>query len=255
MVKDQGSKIGRIWIYLAPVEANAPQIAVYDYTPHRKQTRPYEFLKGFSGYMQADAYSGYNVIYRQCTVTEVGCWAHARRYFEAVSGESTKAQEALATIAGLYDVERKWKTAGTMTTEEIAEQRRTFSKPILDVFKKWLDQTLMSVSQAGGLGRALKYTLNNLQALNWYIEDGRLNIDNNPAEQKMRNIAVGRKNYLFFGSHAGGTRAAIVYSLIETCKANGVDPFAYLSDIFGRIGEHPNQQLDELLPYNWKPAG
>jgi len=111
----------------------------------------------------------------------------------------------------------------------------------------------MSVSQAGGLAKALKYTLNNWQALNRYLEDGRLNIDNNPAERLMRCIAVGRKNYLFFGSHAGGTRAAIIYSLIETCKANGVDSFEYFSDIYGRIADHPNQRLEELLPYNWKP--
>ena len=119
MVKDQGSKVGRIWIYLAPAQANAPPIAVYDYTPHRKQTGPYQFLQGFRGYMQADAYPGYNIIYRQGQVLEVGCWAHARRYCEEVSAESTKAQEALAMISGLYDVERKLKTVAAITDDEI----------------------------------------------------------------------------------------------------------------------------------------
>lgn len=254
MVKDQGSKIGRLWIYLAPAEANAPPIAVYDYTPHRKQTAPFQFLQGFSGYLQADAYSGYDIIYRQGTVTEVACWAHARRYFEEVSGDSTEAQEALAIIAGLYNVERRLRDADpVLSLAEIKLQRIACSAPLLDAFKQWLDQTLAATSQAGGLAKAIKYTLNHWQALNRYLEEGRLNIDNNPAERLMRCIAVGRKNYLFFGSHAGGDRAAIIYSLIETCKANQVDPYQYLADIFGRIADHPNHQLEELLPYNWKP--
>jgi transposase len=254
MVKDQGSKIGRLWIYLAPAEANAPPIAVYDYTPHRKQTAPFQFLQGFSGYLQADAYSGYNIVYRQGTVTEVGCWAHARRYFEEVSGDSTEAQEALAIIAGLYNVERRLRNADpVLSLAEVKAQRIACSAPLLEAFKQWLDQTLAATSQAGGLARAIKYTLNHWQALNRYLEEGHLNIDNNPAERLMRCIAVGRKNYLFFGSHAGGDRAAIIYSLIETCKANKIDPYEYLTDIFGRIANHPNRQLAELLPYNWKP--
>jgi len=254
MVKDQGCKTGRLWIYLAPAEANAPPIAVYDYTPDRKGSAPLQFLQGFSGYMQADAYSGYDAVYRQKDVIEVGCMAHARRYFEEVAEGSKKAQEALAIIAGLYGVEKRLrKTIPALGIEEIADNRQQYSKPILDEFKKWLDQTLMAVSQAGGLARAIKYTLNNWQALNRYIEDGRLNIDNNPAEQKMRCIAVGRKNYLFMGSHAGGHRSAVIYSMIETCKANKIDPYRYLADIFSRIAEHPNKDLAELLPYNWKP--
>ena len=254
MVKAQGCKTGRLWIYLAPAEANAPPIAVYDYTPDRKGSAPLQFLQGFSGYMQADAYSGYDAVYRQENVIEVGCMAHARRYFEEVADGSKKAQEAMVIIAGLYGVEKRLReTTPALTPAKIAQHRQDYSKPILDEFKKWLDQTLVAVSQAGGLARAIRYSLNNWQALNRYIEDGRLNIDNNPAEQKMRCIAVGRKNYLFMGSHAGGQRAAVIYSIIETCKANKIDPYRYLTDIFSRIAEHPNKQLAELLPYNWKP--
>jgi transposase len=254
LVKDQGSKTGRMWIYLAPAEANAPPIAVYDYTPDRKGSAALKFLQNFSGYLQADAYGGYDAVYRQRTVTEVGCWAHARRYFEEVAAESSKAQEAMAMIAGLYEVEKRLrKSKPALKPAQVAASRLAYSKPILDEFKKWLDQTLVAVSQAGNLSKAINYSLNNWQALNRYIEDGRLNIDNNPAERQMRCIAVGRKNYLFMGSHAGGDRAAVIYTLIETCKANNIDPYRYLSDVLGRIGNHPNNQLAELLPYNWQP--
>ncbi|MFT4712739.1 MAG: transposase [Candidatus Azotimanducaceae bacterium] len=143
--------------------------------------------------MQADAYLGYNIIYRLVTVIEVACWAQARSYFEEISKESTAAQEALATVAGLYVVEKKLEPVKGITVDEIAAQRQAFAKPILDAFKVWLDQILLSVSQAGSVAKALKYTLNNWQALNRHLEDGRRNIDNNPAERLTRNIAVGRK--------------------------------------------------------------
>ena len=244
----------RLWVYIG--DQDHPQI-VYDYTPNRTRDGPEWFLKTYKGYLQADAYPGYDRIYArgktdpERRVIEVGCWAHARRgFFEAQTTDELRALMAMATIKRLYDVERE---AASLNSDERRALRQEKAKPILDQFKAWLEKELPSVLPKGPMGMAIQYTLNQWEALNRYLEDGDLAIDNNAAERALRPIALGRKNWLFAGSDKGGERAAIVYSLIETCKRHGVEPYAYLRDVLDRIPSHPINTLRELLPQNWKP--
>jgi len=277
--KGRGTKTGRFWVYLG--DASHPQ-TVLDYTPSRSRDGPVSFLaewgKYQTRYLQADAFGGYDGIYAGDAggdVIEVACWAHARRKFhEARQADHRHSAQALAYIKLLYEVEadatrrlrdeRQVDAEANPTTDahrrlaEIRlELRRQRSVPRLAEFKTWLE----SLQAAGGgpvlpkspMGQALTYALNQWNALCVYTTDGDLNIDNNPAENALRRIAVGRKNWLFAGSDTGGRTAAILFSLIATCQRHDVEPFAYLRNVLTRIAAHPARQLDELLPHRWQP--
>jgi transposase len=277
--KGRGTKTGRFWVYHG--DPSHPQ-TVFDYTPSRKRDGPVAFLDGWgkdeTRYLQADAFGGYDGIYAGDAgghVVEVACWAHARRKFhEARKSDHRHSAQALAYIRLLYDVESEAqqqlrderKADETMTdqdahrrlTEIRLELRRERSVPRLAEFKTWLDGLQAT---AGGpvlpkspMGQAITYALNQWDALCVYAGDGDLNIDNNPAENALRRIALGRKNWLFAGSDTGGRTAAILFSLIATCQRHHVEPFAYLRDVLTRIAAHSAHRLDELLPGNWKPA-
>jgi transposase len=247
------TRTGRIWTYVG--DATHPY-TVYDYTPNRSRDGPDEFLDDYSGYLQADAYSGYDAFYKEPArgIVEVACWAHARRkFFEAQSSDLMRATVMLAYARLLYDVESEAREQGLRGEDRLA-LRQEKSKPILDDIHKYLMSQRLDVLPKSPIGVAISYALSNWAALVRYSDDGDLEIDNNGAERSLRPIAVGRKNWMFYGSDNGGRTAAVLSTFIATCKRLRTDPFAYLRDVFQRISAHPTNRLDELLPDQWAAA-
>lgn len=240
---------GRLWVY---VGNGVPADIVYDYTPTRSRAGPLAFLGDFAGYLQADAYAGYDALYVSGRVVEVGCWAHARRYFwEAKATDPARALPALSFIQQLYRVEAEVK--GLDATARRA-RRHAEARPVLERFQRWLDDQVGGVLPKSPIGEAVSYARGQWAALTRYLEDGDLAIDNNAAERALRRVVTGRKNWLFCGSDEGGNRAAILYSIVATCKAHALDVWGYLKDVLERIPTHPNRRRAELLPGNWKAA-
>lgn len=239
-----------LWVYRSQADAPHP-IVVFDYAPDRKGIHPQNFLGDWKGILQADDYGGYDALYRKEQVIEAGCWAHVRRHFYDVEqrGPSPVAQKALAWIAKLYAIEAEIKESPPDQKAQVRQQR---AGPLLESFRTWLSETQMQVAPKSGIAKAIGYALKRWKALTLYLKEGRLSIDNNPVERALRGVAIGRKNYLFAGNDAGGERAASFYSIIETCKLNGVEPFAYLCDVLEKLPTWPNKRLHELLPWNWK---
>jgi transposase len=256
------TKEGRFWIYLRderPHAGTAPPAVLYRYTPDRKGERCREHLAAFKGHLHADGYPGFAKLYEEkdgkpAPVTEVACWAHVRRKFfdEHKSHGSPIAGQALAKIGELFDIERA--IAGKPPGQRQAA-RMARAKPKLDVLAVWMDAQLQLIPGKSDLAGAIRYARSRWQALSCYCADGRLEISNNAAENAVRPVSLGRKNWLFAGSDAGGERAAIFYTLIRSAKMNGLEPEAYLRDVLTRIGEHPINAIDDLLPWNiGKPA-
>ena len=251
---------GRLWVYLRDNRRWSPAdrpAALFRYSPDRKGERPREHLAAFAGYLQADAYAGFNALYdpgrEPGVITPVACWAHARRKLHdvLVADHRSAARKGLAMIAQLYEIERF--IEGEPPRERM--RQRASSRLIALDFFAWADSVLDQASARSPLAEALRYAVKLKPALLAYTQDGRLEIDNNLAENALRGIAVGRKNWLFAGADCGGERAAAMYSLLETAKLNGVNPQVWLTDVLDRIGKgHPINRLDELLPWAWKAA-
>ncbi len=244
------TRTGRIWTYVGDGEH---PYTVFDYTASRSRDGPEEFLKEFRGYLQADAYSGYDHFYQEPErgIVEVACWAHARRrFFEAQSSDLMRSTIMLAYIRLLYDVERKARDQ-KLDGEARRALRQENSKPILHDIHAYLEGEQPQVLPKSPEGEAIAYTLSNWKALIRYCDDGDLEIDNNGAERSLRGIAVGRRNWTFYGSDNGGRTAAVLTSLIATSKRLYIDPFVYLRDIFDRLNSHPRNRLAELLPDHW----
>jgi hypothetical protein len=213
-------------------------------------------MEKFSGFLQADAYSGYDGLYEdpERDVIEVACWAHTRRkFYEAQSSDLTRSTVMLAYIRLLYDVEREARDM-KLDGEGRLALRQAKSVPILDDIKAYLGREQPKVLPKSPEGQAIAYALSNWEALTRYAEDGDLEIDNNGAERSLRGVAMGRKNWLFFGSDNGGQAAAVLTSFITTCKRLDIDLSAYLRDIFERISTHPQNLIAELLPDQWRAA-
>ena len=250
------TKTGRLWTYVRdgrPCGLDQPPAAVFFYSPDRRGEHPQSHLKNFKGILHADGYAGFNAIFERPEVTEAACWAHVRRKFFDVqeANGSPIAKEALDKIAALYAIESHVRGK---PPDERQRYREGNAAPLVADLKAWLDTTLSKLSGKSELAGAMRYTLSRWKALSHYIHDGRIEIDNNAAERSIRGIALGRKNYLFAGSDTGGNRAAAIYSLIETCKLNTINPEAYLRDILARIPDHKINRIDELLPWNWQAA-
>ena len=247
----KSTRTARFWAYLGD---RANPYAIYEFTEDRSRDGPTKFLSGFRGYLQADAYSGYDGIYLDSdnSIIEVACWAHCRRYWhKAKEASPAAAHHALALITRLYEVERATKDADA---EARYAARQQHAVPVLEQFGEWLEEQ-NSFLPKSLIGKARTYTLNQWQALNRYVEDGDLAMDNNWAERSMRPIAIGRKNWLFVGSHAAGDRAAILASVIASCKENETEPWAYLRDILTRLPHKPvGDELATLLPDQWLHA-
>lgn len=251
------TRTGRLWIYLRyerPHAGTAPPAVLYRYTPDRKGERCREHLSAFAGHLHADGYAGFAELYesaegKPANVTEVACWAHVRRKFFDVhkANGSPIAREALERIGALFEIER---TIAGKSAEQRRAVRQGLAKDQLDKLAEWLDQQLKLLSGKSELAGAIRYARSRWDALTAYIDDGRLEVSNNAAENAIRPVTLGRKNWLFAGSHAGGDRAAVFYTLIRSAKLNGLEPEAWLRHVLTRIGEHPINRLDELLPWN-----
>jgi transposase len=247
------TRTGRLWTYVRderPHGGEAQPAAAYFYSADRKGEHPQAHLKDFRGALHADGYAGFNGVFETGKVTEAACWAHVRRKFFDVhaANASPLARQALARIGALYDLET---LARGKPPDERKRLRQKHTATLVAALKAWLEATLPKLSGKSELAGAMRYALNRWPALIRYLDDGRLEIDNNTAERALRAVALGRKNYLFAGSDAGGERAAAIYSLIETAKLNGLDPQAYLRDLFDRIPDHKINRIAELLPWNW----
>lgn len=249
------TQTGRLWAYVRddrPSGSTDPPAVVYRYSPDRKAERPRAHLRCFAGILQADAYSGFTPLYADGRIVEAACWAHARRkYYDVyVMDRSANAAEALQRIGELYAIEREIR--GQLPTMR-AQIRRARAAPLLTDLREWLSSTQRTLSAKAPLAAAIQYTLSRWQALTRYIEDGRIEIDNNPAERAIRALVLGRRNYLFAGSDAGGETAARLYSLIGSCRLNGIDPHLYLRHVLECIATHPINRIEDLLPWRLAP--
>lgn len=250
------TKTGRLWTYVRderPFGGERPPAAVFFYSADRKGERPRAHLNDFTGVLHADGYAGFNGLYQGNRIVESACWAHVRRKFYDVhvANGSEIAKEALDRIGALYDVEA---AINGMTPDDRRRERQTRSRPIAEALKAWAEKVTPKLSARSDLAKGFRYMLSRWLALTRCFDDGRLSLDNNPAERALRGVALGRKNYLFAGSDRGGERAADMYSLIETAKLNELDTEAYLRDVLARIADHPVKRIAELLPWNWQPA-
>ncbi len=251
------TKIGQLWAYARddrPWGGTDPPGVAFVYAPDRKAEQPIAHLTGFTGILQVDGYAGYRVFAKRNDVLLAFCWSHVRRPFYelAAAGQAPIATEALQRIAELYAVE---KDIRGRSAEERRAVRQDRSRPIIDGLEPWLRAKLALISQKTKLAEAIRYALSRWNGLTYFLDDGRVEIDSNVVERSIRLIALNRKNALFAGSDGGAEHWAVVASLIETCKLNGVDPHAYLTDVITKIvNGHPNRRIDELLPWAYSAA-
>ena len=223
----------------------------YVYAPDRKSDRPVQHLKGFTGVLQVDGYSGYGALAETGAVRLAFCWAHWRRRFYEITqaGNAPIASEALARIAAIYAIEAEIRGDQAEVRRQVRQER---TKPLIEELKTWLQAQLAAVSRKSTIAEAIRYGLGRWDGLLRFVDDGRIEIDSNVVERAIRPIALNRKNALFAGSDGGGDHWAILASLIETSKLNAIDPQAYLADILARIANgHPINRLDALLPWTW----
>ena len=252
------TKTGRLWAAVRderPWASSDPPAVFYLYSPDQTAGHAHALLKGCRGHLHADGYAGFGRLYDADAATgapapliEVACWAHARRklYDIHVSTKSPAAETALKMIGALFEIEADIR-GGCAEDRRVACQAR--SAPLLADLRAFLDATLARISGKSDLAKAIRYSTARWAALTRFVDDGRLDLTNNAAERAMRPLCLGRKNYLFAGSDAGGQRAEILYTLIKTARLNGVDPMAWLADVIARIADHPINKLDEMLPW------
>ena len=248
------TKTGRLWVYVRDDRRSGskePAAVWFAYSPNRQGVHPQRHLTGFSGILQADAYSGFNELFRDGSMREAACWAHARRklYDIHVRTPSETTQKALDYIGELYGIEASIR--GKPPAERL-RVRQEKAKPLLETYGAWLRAKLQTLSTKSDTAKAINYSLNQWVALTLYCDDGTVEIDNNLAENALRCVSLGRKNFMFAGSDSGGERAAAMYSLIQTCRLNDIDPRAYLCHVLTCIADHPINRVDELLP--WRVA-
>src|SRR5579864_9090784 len=242
-----GSRKGRLWVYLDPIGRQV----VFDATPTHERDGPEAFLATFAGDLQADAYTGYDALYATGRIREIGCWAHARGGVVEALSTDVRAALLVALIQQLYDVER---AGAELSADARRDLRQTQSMPLLDKIAAERDHLAQTVLPKSPLGEALRYLTNQWAALQRFVDDGRLGIDNNRAENQLRVVALGRKNWLFAGSFEGARRTALLYSLVQSCKLIDIPPFDYLKDVLLRVATHPQRSIGQLTPKGWANA-
>ena len=245
--KKDSTHRGYYWVYHNSIN----KIVFFDYQEGRGREGPTEILQSFTGYLQTDGYVAYDVFDKKKNIVQIHCMAHARRMFhEALENDHDRASHALDEIQKLYIIERICKEQ-QLTFAEIREVRQRKSVLILRNLGLWLQQQYVQVLPQSLIGKAIAYSLQRWEKLSRYTEDGKLNIDNNPVENSIRPVALGRKNYLFAGSHEAAKRSSMLYSLLGTCKMHSVEPYGWLKDVLQRIADHPINKIQELLPHRY----
>jgi transposase len=240
---------GYFWVYHNSID----RLVLFDYRQGRGREGPMEILKDFKGHLQTDGYAVYDLFKDTEDITVLHCMAHARRmFFEAQRNDLPRATYAMGEIQKLYSIERKAKEEN-LHTEQILKLRQTESVPVLQALGQWMKEQYVQTLPKSPIGKALSYSIERWNELVMYTSDGKLNIDNNPVENSIRPVAIGRKNYLFAGSHEAAQRSAMLYSLMGTCKLHSINPSVYLKDVLQRINNHPINKITELLPHNWSP--
>ncbi|RXK87428.1 IS66 family transposase [Filimonas effusa] len=238
---------GYYWVYQNSID----KTVLFDYQEGRGREGPVDILKDFKGYLQTDGYVGYEIFARRQDITLIHCMAHARRMFnDALDNDEARASHAMEEIQKLYIIERICKEQ-QLNFAEVKEVRRIKAVPILKNMGLWLQQQYIQVLPQSAIGKAIAYSLQRWERLSAYVNDGKLNIDNNPVENSIRPIALGRKNYLFAGSHEAAKRSAMLYSLLGTCKMHGIEPYEWLRDVLKKIADHPVNRVHELLPHRY----
>ncbi len=243
-----------LWVY---GNAIGPRQVFYDFTLNRTNEGPQRVLANYNGYLQADAYAGYDVVFNnpKTNAVEVGCWAHGRRKFnDALDSSPRLGSEVLASVRELFLIERRADQGGITCADERLAIRREHAKPILEALYPRMAAMRAEILPKSPIATAITYAINQRGALTRFLDDGRLRLDNNWAENHMRPMALGRKNYLFVGSPRGGRAAAVIYSFTESCRLVDVNPVHYFKDVLWRIASHPTDRLEELLPCNWQPG-
>jgi transposase len=239
---------GYYWVYQNSID----KIVFFDYQEGRGREGPMEILEHFKGYLQTDGYAAYDIFDKRPGITLIHCMAHARRMFnEALDNDYERASYALNEIQKLYTIERICKE-GNLNFEELKAVRNAKTAPILKGMWLWMQQQYVHVLPKSAIGKALAYSMERWHKLSLYITDGRLNIDNNPVENSIRPVALGRKNYLFAGSHEAAKRSGMLYSLLGTCKMHGIEPYGWLKEVLHRIADHPINKIQALLPHRYK---
>jgi transposase len=246
------TKTARLWTYVRddrPAGQDAPPAVWFTYSEDRKGEHPRQHLSKFTGILQADGYAGFHHLYEGGRIVEAACWAHVRRKFHdiQVANGSATAAEAIERIGALYGIEREIRGKPVNLRHEVRQAR---ARPLVDELYNWLSKTLAGLSRKSDTAAAIRYALSRWRALTRYLDDGQIEMDNSAAERALRTVALGRKNYLFAGSDAGGERAAAIYSLLGTAKLNGLDPELYLRRILEQIADHPINRIQELLPWS-----
>ena len=241
---------GYFWVYHSSIE----RVVLFDYRQGRGREGPLEILKDFKGHLQTDGYAVYDLFKDREDIRVLHCMAHARRmFFEAQGNDLPRAAYAMEQIQKLYSIEGKGKEEN-LNTEQILKLRQTQSVPVLQALGQWMKDQYVQTLPKSPIGKALGYSIERWNELMMYTTDGKLNIDNNPVENSIRPVAIGRKNYLFAGSHEAAQRSAMLYSLMGTCKLHSINPSVWLKDVFQRISNHPINKIEELLPHRWQPV-
>jgi transposase len=239
---------GYFWVYHSSVE----KLVLFDYQSGRGREGPQQILQNFKGFLQTDGYSVYDFFKEKDDITVLHCMAHARRmFYEAQANDADRSAYALQQFVSLYAIERTIKEQ-QLTYEQALQLRQQQAVPILQSFGQWMKEQYVQTLPKSTIGKALGYSIERWNELSIYATDGKLNIDNNPVENSIRPVAIGRKNYLFAGSNEAAQRSAMLYSLLGTCKLNGINPFIWLSETLRRIATHPINKIEELLPQNLK---
>ncbi|HEX8335031.1 MAG TPA: IS66 family transposase [Segetibacter sp.] len=240
---------GYFWVY----HNSHQRIVIFDYRKGRGREGPSEILKAFKGHLQVDGYQVYEDFGDQEHITLLHCMAHGRRKFtEAAENDKVRSEYVLQYMQQLYDIERQ-ANKDKLSFDEIYQLRQQQAVPILEHLGKWMKEAYTQVTPKSSIGKALAYSIERWEALSLYTSNGMLRIDNNPVENSIRPVAIGRKNYLFAGSHEAAQESAMIYSLLGTCKMHNINPWEWLKDILTRLPDHPINKIKELLPHNWKP--
>jgi transposase len=241
---------GYYWVYQNSID----KIVFFDYQEGRSREGPAEILQNFRGYLQTDGYVAYDVFDKNKNIAQIHCMAHARRKFnDALDNNRAVAGHAMQEIQKLYAIERNCKEQN-LSFGAIKDVRQRQSVPILDSLGKWMKDEYIKAMPKSSIGQALAYSIERWGKLSLYAENGMLNIDNNPVENSIRPVAIGRKNYLFAGSHEAAKRSGMLYSLLGTCKMHGIEPYGWLKDVLQRIADYPINKIHELLPHHWNKS-